>query len=51
VANSPQVIGETAVTNTLALLDGKKEVGKTAKIPLALITKDNLDEAPRYCPA
>lgn len=49
VANSPQVIGETAVTNAVARFDDPKKVDKIAQIPLALITKGNLDEAPQYC--
>lgn len=50
VANSPKTIGETAVRSTLTLLDGGDESEKVTDIELALITPDNLDEAPRYCP-
>ncbi|MER5178281.1 sugar ABC transporter substrate-binding protein [Streptomyces sp. NPDC002896] len=50
VANSPKVICETAVTNTVARLDDKTKVDKITRIPLTLITKDNLDQAPQYCP-
>ncbi|MEU9094129.1 sugar ABC transporter substrate-binding protein [Streptomyces sp. NPDC087901] len=51
VANSPQVIGETAVTNALARWKGTEQADKIARIPLALITKENLAEAPPYCSA
>lgn len=51
VANSPQVIGETAVTNAVARLDGTEGVDKIAHIPLTLVTKRNLDQAPPYCSA
>ncbi|KQX67790.1 MULTISPECIES: sugar ABC transporter substrate-binding protein [unclassified Streptomyces] len=49
VANSAKTIGETAVTNAVGLL-GKEKVDKIANIPLLLVTKDNLSEAPQYCP-
>lgn len=49
VANSPQMIGETAVTNAVARFEGDEKVEKIARIPLTLITKENLDEAPEYC--
>ncbi|WP_329539530.1 sugar ABC transporter substrate-binding protein [Streptomyces sp. NBC_01358] len=49
VANSPQVIGETAVRNAVARLDDEKKADKIARIPLTLITKENPDEAPQYC--
>ncbi|MFF4249865.1 sugar ABC transporter substrate-binding protein [Streptomyces sp. NPDC001663] len=49
VANSAKVIGDTAVKNAVGLLDNKK-VDKIANIPLVLVTKDNLSEAPQYCP-
>ncbi|MER5177651.1 sugar ABC transporter substrate-binding protein [Streptomyces sp. NPDC002896] len=49
VANSALVIGQTAVEQTVDLL-GDKKVDKVSKVPLTLITKDNLDEAPQYCP-
>ncbi|MDH6696511.1 sugar ABC transporter substrate-binding protein [Streptomyces sp. MAA16] len=49
VANSARTIGDTAVKNAVALLDDKK-VDKIANIPLLLVTKDNLSDAPRYCP-
>ncbi|MFE9921522.1 sugar ABC transporter substrate-binding protein [Streptomyces sp. NPDC005774] len=50
VANSPKVIGETAVRSTADLME-KGEKGKVSGIPLTLITKDNREEAPQYCPA
>jgi len=49
VANSPRVIGETAVNNTLALLADPTSVARIADIPLSLITGENLDRAPSYC--
>lgn len=49
VANSAMSIGQTAVKNSIGLLD-KKKVDKIANIPLVLVTKDNLSEAPQYCP-
>ncbi|MEU1055400.1 sugar ABC transporter substrate-binding protein [Streptomyces sp. NPDC005876] len=50
VANSAMTIGQTAVRNTIGLLDEKQGVDKIADIPLVLVTKDNLSEAPQYCP-
>lgn len=50
VANSAMTIGQTAVKNTIALLNKDKTVDKIANIPLVLVTKDNVDEAPQYCP-
>ncbi|WP_406005616.1 sugar ABC transporter substrate-binding protein [Streptomyces sp. NBC_00637] len=49
VANSAKTIGETAVKNAVGLL-GKEKVDKIADIPLLLVTKDNVGEAPQYCP-
>ncbi|MEU6252644.1 sugar ABC transporter substrate-binding protein [Streptomyces sp. NPDC047043] len=49
VANSAKAIGDTAVKNAVGLL-GNKKVDKIANIPLVLVTKDNLSEAPQYCP-
>ena len=49
VANSAKTIGDTAVKNTVGLL-GDKKVDKIANIPLVLVTKDNLSDAPQYCP-
>ncbi|MGI5459928.1 sugar ABC transporter substrate-binding protein [Streptomyces sp. CA-249302] len=49
VANSAMTIGDTAVKNAVGLL-AKKKVDKIANIPLVLVTKDNLSEAPQYCP-
>jgi ribose transport system substrate-binding protein len=49
VANSPVPIGETAVRNTLAALR-KKNIEKVATAPYLLVTRDNLAEAPKYCP-
>ncbi|MGW5171745.1 sugar ABC transporter substrate-binding protein [Streptomyces nodosus] len=50
VANSAMTIGDTAVKNVLGLLDKKASVDKIANIPLVLVTKDNLNDAPQYCP-
>jgi ribose transport system substrate-binding protein len=50
VANSALTIGRTAVKNTLGLLDDAQSVDKISDIPLVLVTKDNLSEAPQYCP-
>ncbi|MFJ8925069.1 MULTISPECIES: sugar ABC transporter substrate-binding protein [unclassified Streptomyces] len=49
VSNSAAVIGETAVKQTVNLLADKK-VDKISKVPLTLIAKDNVDQAPQYCP-
>ncbi|MFF7333209.1 sugar ABC transporter substrate-binding protein [Streptomyces sp. NPDC090306] len=49
VANSAMSIGQTAVKNSIGLLE-KKKVDKIANIPLVLVTKDNVSEAPQYCP-
>ncbi|MGW4982947.1 sugar ABC transporter substrate-binding protein [Streptomyces mirabilis] len=49
VANSAMTIGQTAAKNAIGLLS-KKKVDKIANIPLLLVTKDNLSEAPQYCP-
>lgn len=49
VANSSQVNGETAVKNAVARLDDPAKADEIAQIPLALITRENLDEAPQYC--
>ncbi|MFG3151711.1 sugar ABC transporter substrate-binding protein [Streptomyces sp. NPDC048219] len=50
VANSAMTIGRTAVKSTVGLLDKKEGVDKISDIPLVLVTKDNLSEAPQYCP-
>ncbi|GGL66297.1 D-ribose ABC transporter substrate-binding protein [Streptomyces fumigatiscleroticus] len=50
VANSALTIGQTAVRSTVGLLDRKQGVDKISDIPLVLVTKDNLSEAPQYCP-
>ncbi|OWA00783.1 sugar ABC transporter substrate-binding protein [Streptomyces sp. CS113] len=50
VANSAMAIGRTAVKSTVGLLDKKEGVDKISDIPLVLVTKDNLSEAPQYCP-
>lgn len=50
VANSAMSIGQTAVKNTIGLLNDDKSVDKIANIPLVLVTKDTVDEAPQYCP-
>lgn len=48
VTNSPLVNGTMAVRNSLALLAGK-EVDRIDSVPLVLVTKNNLDQAPQYC--
>ncbi|MEV0741211.1 sugar ABC transporter substrate-binding protein [Streptomyces sp. NPDC050549] len=48
-ANSAMSIGRTAVKNAVGLLT-KEKVDKIANIPLLLVTKDNLNKAPQYCP-
>ncbi|MEV6170931.1 sugar ABC transporter substrate-binding protein [Streptomyces sp. NPDC051954] len=50
VANSAMTIGQTAVKNTIGLLDDDKTVDKIANIPLVLVDKNNVSEAPQYCP-
>ncbi|MGW0654991.1 sugar ABC transporter substrate-binding protein, partial [Streptomyces umbrinus] len=50
VANSAMTIGQTAVKNTIGLLDDNQGVDKIANIPLVLVTKDNVSDAPQYCP-
>ncbi|GAA4823074.1 sugar ABC transporter substrate-binding protein [Streptomyces ziwulingensis] len=50
VANSALTIGQTAVKSAVGLLDEKQGVDKISDIPLVLVTKDNLSEAPQYCP-
>jgi ABC-type sugar transport system substrate-binding protein len=50
VANSALTIGQTAVRSTVGLLDEKQGVDKISDIPLVLVTKDNVSEAPQYCP-
>ncbi|MFJ4620880.1 sugar ABC transporter substrate-binding protein [Streptomyces sp. NPDC088812] len=50
VANSAMTIGQTAVKSTVGLLDKKEGVDKISDIPLVLVTKDNVSEAPQYCP-
>lgn len=49
VANSANDMGQLAVKNTLALLKKDASTQKIANVPIALITKDNLNEAPKYC--
>ncbi|MFI1562416.1 sugar ABC transporter substrate-binding protein [Streptomyces sp. NPDC020490] len=49
VSNSAADTGELAVTNAIDLLRGRK-ADRIAKTPAALITKDNADTAPLYCP-
>ncbi|WP_189707306.1 sugar ABC transporter substrate-binding protein [Streptomyces phaeofaciens] len=51
VANSAMTIGRTAVKNAVGLLAGKEGVDKISNIPLVLVSKDNVTEAPQYCPA
>ncbi|MFD0523205.1 sugar ABC transporter substrate-binding protein [Paractinoplanes durhamensis] len=48
VANSATTIGQLAVKNAITLLN-KGQADKIANLPIALITKDNLSEAPKYC--
>lgn len=43
------VNGTMAVRNVLALLDGKA-ADRIDSVPLVLVTKNNLDQAPQYCP-
>ncbi|MFD7709676.1 sugar ABC transporter substrate-binding protein [Streptomyces sp. NPDC059785] len=50
VANSAKDTGEIAVKNSVALLREEK-TEKIAHTPIRLITKDNTDTAPLYCPA
>ncbi|WEH38768.1 sugar ABC transporter substrate-binding protein [Streptomyces sp. NBC_01218] len=49
VANSAMSTGSLAVNNAVGLLD-KKKISKMDKTPILLVTKDNLDKAPQYCP-
>ncbi|MER5277024.1 sugar ABC transporter substrate-binding protein [Streptomyces sp. NPDC002809] len=49
VTNSPLVNGTMAVRNTLALLAGRK-ADRIGSVPLVLVTKNNLNQAPQYCP-
>ncbi|MEV1025353.1 sugar ABC transporter substrate-binding protein [Streptomyces sp. NPDC050264] len=49
VSNSALTIGQTAVKQTVDLLADKK-VDKISKVPLTLITKGDVDQAPQYCP-
>lgn len=48
VANSARQIGNEAVTNAVGLLQ-KLNIDKVTGVPITLITKDNLAEAPTYC--
>jgi ribose transport system substrate-binding protein len=50
VANSAMTIGQTAVENTIGLLNDDKTVDKIANIPLVLVDRNNVSEAPQYCP-
>ncbi|MFE5393381.1 sugar ABC transporter substrate-binding protein [Streptomyces sp. NPDC056568] len=50
VSNSAGNTGELAVRNTIALLRDRK-AEKIDRTPIRLITKDNADTAPLYCPA
>ncbi|MFJ6212768.1 sugar ABC transporter substrate-binding protein [Streptomyces sp. NPDC092296] len=50
VSNSALTIGQTAVKSTIGLLAKEEKVDKITEIPLVLVTKDNLSEAPQYCP-
>lgn len=50
VANSALTIGRVAVNNSMGLLDKDKKSDKIADIPLVLVTKNNLSDAPQYCP-
>lgn len=49
VTNSPLVNGTMAVRNVLALLAGK-EADRIDSVPLVLVARNNLDQAPQYCP-
>jgi ribose transport system substrate-binding protein len=48
VANSPTVIGQVALRNTVALLKHQL-VNRMTSIPIQLITKQNVSRAPQYC--
>ncbi|WP_433382175.1 sugar ABC transporter substrate-binding protein [Actinoplanes sp. CA-142083] len=48
VSNPASKLGQKAVENTLSLLN-KEPVTKIDYVPIDLITKDNLNQAPRYC--
>ncbi|WP_106971784.1 sugar ABC transporter substrate-binding protein [Streptomyces xylophagus] len=50
VSNSAKDTGELAVTQTISLLR-KEKVEKIATTPARLITRDNADTAPLYCPS
>ncbi|MGW8063099.1 sugar ABC transporter substrate-binding protein [Streptomyces ziwulingensis] len=50
VANSAGNTGDLAVRNTIALLRGRK-AEKIDHTPIRLVTEDNADTAPLYCPA
>ena len=50
VSNSAKDTGELAVTHTISLLR-KEKVEKIATTPARLITRDNADTAPLYCPS
>lgn len=49
VTGSPLANGTVAVRNTLALPAGK-EAARIDSVTLVLVTKNNLDRAPQYCP-
>ncbi|MFE7547142.1 sugar ABC transporter substrate-binding protein [Streptomyces gardneri] len=49
VTNSPLTNGRMAVKNAMALLSGEP-VPRIATVPLSLVTAENLDHAPPYCP-
>ncbi|WP_326720113.1 sugar ABC transporter substrate-binding protein [Streptomyces sp. NBC_00243] len=51
VTNSAMRIGELAVENTVDLLRKYKEVEKITELPIRLITEDNTELAPMYCPS
>lgn len=53
VTNSAEQLGELAVDNAVSLLRGDDDGGTTKRIttlPIRLLTKDNTDLAPPYCP-
>ncbi|MFD7876254.1 sugar ABC transporter substrate-binding protein [Streptomyces sp. NPDC059766] len=51
VANSAADTGALAVTNAVALLREDDRVDRIARTSLRLVTKDNADTAPLYCPS
>ena len=48
VSNPPSKLGQKAVENTLSLLN-EEPINKIDYVPIALIDKQDLDQAPQYC--